>query len=194
MAEMTIDKAFDAAARWRHEALALRDILLGAGLEEQVKWNKPCYSAAGGNIVIIQRMKPFLALMFFKGALLKDPERLLQDQGPNSRSAKRLEFTTVDDILHQAAAIEALIAAAIEVEKAGLTVQRADPSQAALPAELDQAIAADPALGDAFRALTPGRQRGYLLHFTTARQSATRAARIEKCRQHILAGKGFHDR
>ena len=124
MAERNIEEAFCSAPLWRDEAIALRDIMIDAGLEEQIKWGKPCYSAAGGNIAIIQRMKSFLALMFFKGALLKDPKGLLKRQGPNSRSAMRLEFTSVEDVSRRAGAIKALLQEAIGVEKAGLSVEK----------------------------------------------------------------------
>jgi len=195
MADTPLEKAFMNATSWRDEAITLRDILLDGGLEEQMKWGKPCYSAAGGgNIVIIQRMKSFLALMFFKGALLKDPKGLLREQGPNSRSAKRLEFTSVEEISRQASAIKALLKEAIAVENAGLSVKKLDPSAIDLPDELERAMAEDAALSNAFKALTPGRQRGYALYIADAKQSATRAGRVEKCRQKILDGKGFHDR
>lgn len=185
------DREFAEATLWHDEALALRSVLLEAGLDEVFKWNKPCYASSGENICIIQRMKAHLALMFFKGALMKDPEGLLRDQGANTHSAKRLEFTSTGQVHERASAIKALVAEAIRVEAAGLKVER--PEQEA-PEELVAALEADPELQEAFDRLTPGRQRSHMLHVGGAKQSATRANRVEKCRPKILAGKGFQER
>lgn len=188
----TLDAQFETAALWREEALALRGILAGCPLVEARKWAKPCYTHEGANICIMQRMKDHLALMFFKGALVADPEGLLKEQGPNSRSAKRLEFTSLADINDRADAIRALVAAAIEAERAGLKPDAAGEPD--LPEELTEAFGEDPGFRAAFEALTPGRQRGYILHFAGAKQPATRAARIGKHRARILDGLGLHDR
>lgn len=179
---------FRNAERWRDEAEALRRILLGTGLVEEVKWRIPCYTHGDRNICILQWMRGFLALLFFKGALLPDPDGLLERQGPNSRAGFRLRFTSVSEVARAERAITGFVEAAIRVEEAGLRV--APVPEAELPAEL----VADPELRAAFDRLTPGRRRGYLLHFGGARRPATRASRIERCRPRILAGKGLHDR
>lgn len=187
-----LDKTFLTADRWRDEALEVRAILLDCGLTEEKKWNKPCYSMDDENICIIQRMTHFLALMFFKGQLVDDPGGLLKAQGPNSRSAKRLEFNSVDAVKAAADAIRALVASAIEVERKKLKVEGGELPD--YPGELVDAFDEDPDFRKAFEDLTPGRQRGYLLHFNQGKQAATRANRIGKYRQHIFNGKGMHDR
>lgn len=190
-----LDRLFDRARLWREEAEALRGILLECGLTEALKWRLPCYAHAGKNICIIQPMNDFLALMFFKGALLKDSDGLLERQGPNSRSGFRMRFTTLPEVVSAAEDIKAFVREAIEVEKAGLKVARANAVEASeYPEELSAVLAEDPELEAAFGRLTPGRQRGYVLHFAGAKQSQTRAARIRRCRPRILAGKGFLDR
>lgn len=170
----------------------LRPMLLNGGLSEEIKWGKPCYSYEGSNILILQEMKSFLAVMFFKGALMNDPEGVLHAQGPNSRSARRLQFTSVHDVANMAETVEAYIAEAIAVEEAGLEVGPApDP---VFVEELQHRLDRHPAFKAAFEALTPGRQREYNLHFSDAKQAKTRAARIEKYAQKILDGRGFRDR
>ena len=178
--------------RWPDEIEALRPILLGSGLTEATKWGKPCFTHDGANIVILQEMKGFLSLMFFKGALLSDPDGILVSQGPNSRSAKRIEFTSVDEVVRLSEVIGRYLEEAIAIEEAGLRVE--PPPQLELVAELQQRLDADPALRSAFEALTPGRRREYNLYFSDAKQSATRQARIEKHLDRILAGKGLRDR
>ncbi len=177
---------------WPEEIAGLRPILLGRGLTEEIKWRKPCYSHEGRNIVILQEMKAFLALMFFKGALLKDPAGVLQDQGPNSRSARRIRFTSVEDVARLADTVEAYIEEAIAVEKAGLKVGPAP--ELILAAELQCRLDQDPSLKAAFEALTPGRRREYNLYFSGARQAKTREARVERYAPKILDGRGFRDR
>lgn len=178
--------------RWQQEMTELRRTLLSCGLTEEIKWNKPCYSVDGKNIAIIQEMKHFLALMFFKGALLDDPEGVLRAQGPNSRSARRIEFTSTDDVAELRETVKACVESAIAVEEAGLDVGPAPPL--VLVEELHERLAQDPALAEAFDALTPGRQREYNLHISSAKQAKTRAARVEKYVPKILGGKGFRDR
>ena len=156
-----------------------------------IKWNKPCYAHDGDNIAIIQRFNDFLSLMFFKGALMNDPEGLLRSQGENTRSALRLEFSSVGEVAGMKAVIQALVAEAIRVEKAGLKVEQAEPPE--YPEELIAAMEQDPELHEAFEELTPGRQRSYLLHLSAAKQSATRVNRIAKARDKILSGKGFNE-
>ncbi len=177
---------------WPEEIIALRPILLGAGLAEEIKWGKPCYSYQGKNIVIVQEMKDFLALMFFKGALLEDREALLEEQGPNSRSARRMCFTSVDDVNRLAGIISTYVEEAIDVEEAGLEVS--EVPELVLAEELQGRLDRDPALRAAFESLTPGRQREYNLYFSGAKQAATRAARVDKSTERILAGKGLRDR
>ena len=187
-----VDDYLETPGSWREEMQALRRILLDCGLDETLKWNKPCYGHGGNNIAILQPMTGFLALMFFKGALLDDPDGMLREQGPNSRSAKRLEFTGADEIAAAESALRALVKSAIEVERSGAQLPpRPEPD---LPEELTEALAADPELSEAFDALTPGRQRGYAIQIGSAKQSQTRRNRIEKHRPAILAGKGLHDR
>ena len=178
--------------KWPDVMTALRPILLGLGLTEEIKWGKPCYSHEGRNIVILQEMKEFLALMFFKGALLSDREGVLEEQGPNSRSARRIRFTSVEDVARLADTIRVYIEEAVDIEAAGLEVGPAP--ELVFAAELQSRLDQDPAFKAAFESLTPGRQREYNLHFSEAKQAKTRAARIEKCAPKILDGKGLRDR
>lgn len=178
--------------RWRDEATLLRAILLDSGLSEAIKWGKPCYSHGDNNILILQPMKGFLAMMFFKGALIDDPAGLLESQGENSRSARRLCFTSVEQVKKSEKLIRAFVRKAIVVEKNGLTPP--EKPELVLVAELQSRLDADAALKKAFKKLTPGRQREYHLHISSAKQSTTRARRVEQCVPRILAGKGFRDR
>lgn len=165
--------------------------MLGCGLSEALKWGKPCYSHEGKNIAIIQEFKAFVAVMFFKGALLDDPEGVLERQGENTRSALRVCFTSVKQVAAQKAALQDFVRQAVEVETKGLTVPAS--SEIVLVDELQARLDDDPALRAAFAALTPGRQRGYNLYVSGAKKSETRAARVAKCAPQILAGKGLHD-
>ncbi len=187
-----VDACIRRSDMWPQEIAGLRPILLGRGLTEEIKWRKPCYSHEGRNIVILQEMKAFLALMFFKGALLKDPEGVLEDQGPNSRSARRIRFTSVGDVARLAGTVAAYVDEAVAVEEAGLKVGPAP--EPVLAAELQSRLDRDPALKAAFEALTPGRQREYNLYFSGARQAKTRQARVERYARKILDGRGFRDR
>lgn len=187
-----VDGLLARAKSWKAEMAALRQILLKAGLTEELKWRLPCYSAAGKNIAIIQPFKACLGLMFFKGELLQDPRGLLAPNGPNSRSSRRLEMRSVDEVKKRAPAIAAFVKAAIKIEQTGQKVEKKTrPTQT--PPELKTAFAKNPRLKKAFAALTPGRQRAYLLHFAGAKQMATREARIKKLTPRILAGKGLTD-
>lgn len=190
----SVDQSLGNATRWRRETEELRDILLECGLTEELKWRKPCYAHEGRNICIIQSMKDFLALLFFKGALLNDAEGVLERQGPNSRSGFRMRFTSVEEVVGSAETIRAYALEAIENEKAGLKVERAKAADLVYPEELIGMFDRDPELDAAFHRLTPGRQRGYVLYFSGAKQSKTRTARIERYSRKILDGKGFHDR
>ena len=190
-----MDKKVDAyisrSKQWPDEMRALRTLLLGAGLDEAIKWGKPCYSHEGANIAIMQEMKNFLALMFFKGALLDDPQGLLQSQGENSRSALRLCFTSAADVERLAGPIADFVDQAVAAEAAGLEVAPAPELRlaAGLQARLDR----DAKFRAAFEALTPGRRREYNLHISDAKQAKTREARVDKCAPRILAGKGLRD-
>lgn len=179
---------------WRAETEALRAVVLSAGLEEAVKWGKPTYMGGGGNIAIIQPFKGFLALMFFKGSLLADPEGVLRDQGENSQAAKRMEFTSVGDVEARAEVIRAYLAEAVALERAGAKVPFKAKAALELPDELVDALDGDAELAAGWAALTPGRQRSWVLHFAGAKQSATRVSRIAKARELILAGKGLGGR
>ena len=187
-----LNKIFQNAKKWREEANALRPILCDAGLDEELKWGKACYTAGGKNIAIVQRMNAFLALMFFKGALLDDPKGLLKRQGPNSNAARRLEFTSVEDVNKAKGPIKRFVRQALALEKAGVAV--AKPTPAPLAKELLARFKKDPALHTAFKALTPGRQRYYNIHFSEPARAETRERRIDACTPRILAGKGFRDR
>ncbi len=187
-----VDAYLAASEAWRDELEALRPILIGTGLTEEIRWGKPCYSHEGKNVVICQEFKDFLALMFFKGALLKDPAGVLEDQGPNSRSARRMTFRSVDDVSRQADTVAAYVREAIAVEEAGLDVGPAPDLE--LVAELAGRLDADPVLRAAFEALTPGRRREYNLHVSGAKRASTRESRIDSCVPRILDGKGLRDR
>jgi uncharacterized protein YdeI (YjbR/CyaY-like superfamily) len=186
-----VDAFVSRAKTWRGEIQKLRSILLVSGLDEDLKWGKPCFTFEDSNIAIIQPFKAHLSLMFFKGALLKDTHGLLRSQGENTQSALRLEFTSEAQI--KKAVLQSYVKQAIAVEKAGLKVDFKAKRELELPVELTQALKKDRKLAKAFSALTPGRQRGYVMHFTAAKQSKTRTARIEKSAAKILAGKGMQD-
>ncbi len=192
MTNSAVDDYINRSEQWPAEISALRPVLLRCGLTEELKWAKPCYSHDSSNIAILQEMKDFLALMFFKGALLADPDGVLEDQGPNSRSARRMCFTSVDDVERLAATVEAYVREAIDIERAGLQV--APAPDLVLVEELGRRLDQDPDLRAAFDALTPGRRREYHLYISDAKKPATREARIDKCIPKILDGKGFRDR
>ena len=187
-----VDSYIEQSQNWPDEIAELRPILLSCGLTEHIKWGKPCYSHNGHNIVIVQEMKDFLALMFFKGALLHDADGVLEEQGPNSRSARRIQFRSVADVARLAGTITAYIHEAIHIEQAGLELGPAP--DLVLVEELQQRLDHDPTLAAAFEALTPGRQREYNLHIADAKQAKTREARIDKHVPKILAGNGLRDR
>jgi uncharacterized protein YdeI (YjbR/CyaY-like superfamily) len=187
-----VDAYIARSERWPAEMAALRTVLLGCGLAEQVKWGKPCYAHEGRNIAIVQEMTGVLALMFFKGALMDDPEGVLEDQGPNSRSARRMTFTSVDEVTGRAQVVAAYVDRAIEVERSGRTAGPAPEPD--LAPELRDRLDADAELREAFAALTPGRRREYAMHVAGAKQSRTRAERVERCVPRILEGKGLRDR
>lgn len=178
---------------WQKEQQQLRKIALACGLNEELKWGCPCYTFDGNNIVLIHAFKDYCAFLFFKGALLHNADGLLIQQTENVQSARQIRFTNAKEITKLAPALKAHIYEAIEVEKAGLKVNFKKPSQFAVAEEFQKRLDKMPALRKAFEALTPGRQRAYLLHFSSPKQSKTRESRVEKYLQQILDGKGLDD-
>lgn len=187
-----IDRYLENAKKWRQEMEKLREIALDCGLGEELKWGKPCYTWKQGNVVTVQAFQGKCALLFNKGSLLKDPKTLLERPGPNSHVGRRMVFTSLDEILQSEKVLRAFLAQAKALEDSGQKVQVGRKPEAP-PAELEEVFAAVSGLKKAFQALTPGRQRAYLLHFSGAKQSATRTSRIQKCVPMILAGKGMRD-
>ncbi len=188
-----VDEYFENAQSWQKEYEQLRRIVLDCTLTEDFKWRQPCYTFNGKNIAIIGGFKEYCALMFFKGVLLKDTHNILKAPGENSQSSRQIRFTNFQEILEMETTLRAYIFEAIEVEKAGLKVNLKKTSAYTVPKELKNKLAEDLAFKKAFEALTPGRQKGYLLYFSAAKQSKTREARIENYEARILDGKGFHD-
>jgi uncharacterized protein YdeI (YjbR/CyaY-like superfamily) len=185
-----VDQFLRKAKKWQEEMKKLRRITLASGLTEELKWGKPCYTFEKSNLVIIQGFKEFCALLFCKGALLKDPHGVLKKFG--WQAARRIPFTNVREIVEMEPILKAYIREAIEAEKAGLKVKlKKNPEP--VPKELQNKLDKIPKLKTAFAALTPGRQRGYILYFSAAKQSKTRESRVEKCMQQILSGKGLND-
>jgi uncharacterized protein YdeI (YjbR/CyaY-like superfamily) len=188
-----VDFFFNKAGKWQKEVNKLRTIVLGCQLTEDLKWGCPCYTIEEGNIVLIHVFKEYCAVLFFKGALLKDPKGILIQQTKNVQAARQIRFTNLREIVERATDVKAYIHEAIEVEKAGLKVKLKKTSEFSMPDEFEGELNKLPALKTAFYALTPGRQRAYLLFFSTPKQSKTREARIEKCKRKILNGKGLTD-
>jgi uncharacterized protein YdeI (YjbR/CyaY-like superfamily) len=188
-----VDKFLKNSKQWREEMAKLRGILLKTKLEEDFKWRLPCYSFNGANVIILQPFKACLGAMFFKGSLLKDPKGILVSNGPNSQAARRFEFRSTQEVTKLASVIKAYVQEAIALEESGQKVEfKRKPEP--VPEELNKMFARQPALKKAFGSLTPGRQRAYILHFSSAKQSATRQSRIEKCVPGILKGKGLDGR
>jgi uncharacterized protein YdeI (YjbR/CyaY-like superfamily) len=188
-----VDAFLGRTEKWRAEFETLRAIVLESGLTEDLKWGNPCYALDGANIVLMHGFKDYCALLFFKGALLKDVCGVLVQQTENVQSPRQVRFTGIQDIVELESVLKGYISEAIEVEKAGLSVTRRTTADYAVPEEFQNRLDDDPALKAAFDALTPGRQRGYLLYFASAKQSKTREARVEKCTPQILAGQGLDD-
>jgi uncharacterized protein YdeI (YjbR/CyaY-like superfamily) len=188
-----VDGYLRKAKKWRAEMEKLRMIILDCPLTEELKWGKPCYTFQDSNIVILQPFKQYCALLFTKGALLKDANRILIQQTPNVQAARQIRFTNVREIVGTEPILKAYMKEAIEVEKAGLEVKYKKTSDFEMPEELKTRFDEDPGFKKAFLALTPGRQRGYLLYFSRAKQSKTREVRVEKCMLQILNGKGLND-
>lgn len=188
-----VDKYLSKAKTWQEESKKLRSICLDCGLTEELKWGKPCYTFQGSNVVIIQGFKEYCALLFCKGALLKDAKGVLIQQTENVQAARQVRFTNAREIDRLESVVKAYIHEAIAAEKAGLEVTYKKTSEFKMPEELKNKLDKMPALKTAFNALTPGRQRGYLLYFSAPKQSTTREARIAKCAPQILKGKGLND-
>lgn len=179
--------------KWQDELQTLRIIVLACQLTEEVKWRAPCYTYQGKNVVLLGGLKDYCALSFMKGALLKDTNRILIQPGENTRAARLIRFTNVAEIVEMETVLKSYVQEAIELERAGLKIDFSENRKLELPVELQEKFDECPAIKAAFDALTPGRQRGFVLHFSAPKQSKTRVARIEKCEQKILAGKGIHD-
>ena len=184
---------FKKAEKWQEEFAKLRMIILGCPLTEELKWGCPCYTFQKKNIVLIHGFKEYCALLFFKGALLKDADGILIQQTENVQSARQIRFTDVREIVEMETILKAYIYTAIEVEKAGLKVNFKKTTEFIIPEEFQKKLDEIPALKTAFDALTPGRQRAYILYFSAPKQSKTRESRVEKCMQQILNGKGLND-
>ncbi len=178
---------------WPQELAMLRAIVLDCGLTEELKWSVPCYTFQKSNIVILAAFKDYCALSFFKGALLADTNDLLSKPGDHTQSARLIRFTNTREIAEQEDLLKTYIYEAIEVEKAGLKVDFKEKNKLVNPEEFQQKLDEIPALKTAFEALTPGKQRAYILHFSAPKQTATRSARVEKCIERILSGQGFYD-
>lgn len=188
-----VDWFFDKATKWKKEYEKLRTIVLGCGLVEELKWGCPCYVFEGKNIVLIHGFKEYCALLFFKGALLNDPEHILIQQTQNVQAARQIRFTDLKEITRVEKKLKAYIYEAIEVEKAGLQVKLKKTSDFKIPEEFQNKLDQMPALQKAFETLTPGRQRAYIFYFSQPKQSKTREARVEKYVKQILSGKGLDD-
>jgi uncharacterized protein YdeI (YjbR/CyaY-like superfamily) len=188
-----VSKVHGKEKRWGAEYAALRRICLASGLNEELKWGQACYDLDGGNVVLIHGFKNYCALLFIKGVLLEDPKGILVQQTKNVQSARQIRFASLADINRQVEAIKACITAAIAVEKSGAKVEKKSAVQFDVPEEFQKRLDDDPQLAQAFHALTPGRRKAYLLHFAGAKQSATRAARVEKHVPRILKGLGIDD-
>jgi len=177
---------------WTNELKLLREIVSGTELKEEFKWSQPCYTLNGKNVLLVTAFKDYACIAFFEGVLLKDKAKLLQAPGENSQSARQLRFTDVQTIIDNNDLIEAYIREAIDVQRSGKKVE-IKKKEVAISEELIEAFNEDPDYEKAFHALTPGRQRSYLLHFSQAKQSTTRVSRINKCREKIFLGKGFNE-
>ena len=188
-----VDVYLSEAKKWQEEFEKLRMTLLDCQLTEELKWGKPCYTLQKSNIVILQGFKEFCALLFTKGALLNDPSSILEKPGENTQAARRIPFTSVREIDEMEPVLKAYIYEAIEAEKAGLKVDFKETADFIIPEEFQNKLDEIPTFKTAFNALTPGRQRAYILYFSAPKQSKTRESRVEKCMQQILSGKGLND-
>jgi uncharacterized protein YdeI (YjbR/CyaY-like superfamily) len=188
-----VDEFINSTEKWQEEYRALRAILLGCSLAEELKWGKPCYTFESNNIVLMHGFKEYCALLFIKGSLMHDPNGILVQQTENVQAGRQIRFKSVQEITAAESILKDYIREAIEVEKAGLDVEFKKNTEYAIPVEFQNKLDEIPALKTAFEALTPGRQRGYILYFSEPKQPKTREARVEKCMQQILNGKGLND-
>jgi uncharacterized protein YdeI (YjbR/CyaY-like superfamily) len=188
-----VDVFLEEASKWQKEMAELRDLVLACGLTEEWKWSNPCYTYQGGNVLMISSLKDCCVLSFFKGVLIDDVAGILQKPGENSQSGRIIRFTEISQIKEIATLLKTYIFQSIEIEKAGLQVDFSAKNQLEFPEELKQKWDEKPELKNAFLALPPGKQRGYVLYFTGAKQSSSRSDRIVKYIPRILSGKGFHD-
>jgi uncharacterized protein YdeI (YjbR/CyaY-like superfamily) len=188
-----VDWYFTKAEKWQKELVHLRAIVLDCGLTEELKWGVPCYTIQQANVVLIHDFKEYCALLFHKGALLQDTNGILIQQTENVQSARQIRFTNIGEIIALESIVKTYIFEAVEVEKAGLKVEFKKHTELIFPEEFQTKLDTLPDLKTAFEALTPGRQRAYNLHFSAPKQAQTRAARVEKCMQLILNGKGLND-
>ncbi len=188
-----VDAYLSKAKTWQEELRKLRTLLLDCQLTEELKWGKPCYMFQEHNVVILLPLKQHCVLLLCKGALLKDPNGILIKAGEHTQAARQIRLTSLREIVEMETILKAYIHQAIEAEKAGLEVTYKKITEFKIPEELQNKLDENPTLKTAFKALTPGRQRAYLIHFSAPKQSKTREARIEKCRQQILNGKGLND-
>ncbi len=188
-----VDTFLSKEKRWPNEIAELRRILLDCQLVEELKWKNPCYTLNNNNVILLGGFKEFCIISFLKGALLKDPENILVQQGENTQSARVIQFTNVNEILSIEATLKSYIFEAIEVEKSGLKVEYKKAADYEMPDELVKKFEKDSAYKTAFQSLTPGRKKGYLLHFAGAKQSKTREIRIDACSERIFKGKGLND-
>jgi len=188
-----VDFYFIKEKKWQEELEKLRTIILDCQLTEELKWGVPCYTFQKSNVVLIHVFKEYCAILFVKGALLQDAHGILITQTENVQAARQIRFTNVQEIVEMETILKAYIYEAIEVEKAGLKVNYKKATEFSIPDEFQNKLDENPALETAFYALTPGRQRAYLLYFSAPKQSKTRESRVEKCMQQILNGKGLND-
>lgn len=189
-----VDAFLERARNWQEEFVALREIIGSSDeLTEDFKWGQPCYTLDGRNVVLMHGFKEYCALLFFKGALMKDPKNLLIQQTENVQAARQIRFKGLADITKNKTALKSYIKDAIALEKSGAKIELKKTAEFSFPEELERKMDDVPALRTAFEELTPGRQRAYLLHFSSAKQAKTRESRIEKCVQRILDGKGLDD-
>lgn len=190
---LKVDWFFNKATKWQEEYSAVRKLVLDCGLTEELKWGCPCYTVEKSNIVLIHGFKDYCALLFMQGALLKDPKNILVQQTENVQSARQIRFANVEEILKSKQTIKAYIKEAMALDKAGIKVELKKTTEYKIPGEFKTVLDDMPELKTAFEALTAGRQRGYLLFFSAAKQAKTRESRIEKYIHKILEGKGIDD-
>ncbi len=188
-----VDAFLGREKKWRQEFTRLREMALSCGLEEELKWGVPCYAVGGKNVALIHGFKEYCAILFVKGALMKDPRKILIQQTERVQAGRQVRFTGLKQVAGLEPALKAYLREAVEIEKSGRKVKMKTTADFAVPAEFQSRLDASPSLKSAFQALTPGRQRAYLFYFSQAKQSKTREARIDKCAPGILKGRGLDD-